>query len=113
MRSCDLLRRLALAFGLASTCAAHGAELSGKVISVGDGRGIAQAMVTLSFPDGHQGPAAITVFSGPDGSFRIASDSLPSPDKLNLHASSPGFRQVEPADGVPRPDPRLAPSGPS
>ena len=68
MRPTDLMCRLALAVGLVSTSVAQGAELSGRVIGVGDGRGIAQAMVTLSFPDGHRGPAAITVFSGADGS---------------------------------------------
>ena len=102
MRPTQLLRRSLLGLGLLTACAAHGAEFSGRVVSVGDGRGIAQAMVTLSFPDGFQGPAAITVFSGADGGFKIQSDKLPGIDKLKLRASKPGFHQVEPADGVPQ-----------
>lgn len=102
MRPTDLVRRLALTVGLLSTCVAHGAELSGRVIGVGDGRGIAQAMVTLSFPKEHPGPAAITVFSGADGTFRIPADSLPDMQTLQLRANKPGFHQVEPADAKPR-----------
>lgn len=99
MRPIDLMSRLTLVVGLASTAGAYGAELSGQVIGVGDGRGIAQAMVTLAFPVGHAGPAALTVFTGADGSFRISSDKLPGLDQLRLRAHKPGFHQVEPADG--------------
>ncbi|MGH8517274.1 MAG: hypothetical protein ACREUE_07415, partial [Panacagrimonas sp.] len=102
MRPTDFARRLALVVGLVSISVAHGAEFSGRVVSVGDGRGVAQAMVTLSFPDGHRGPAAITVFSGADGSFRFPGDNLPDSDKLQVRARKPGFHQVEPADGRPR-----------
>lgn len=102
MRPTELMRRFGLGFGLLTACAAHGAELSGRVVSVGDGRGVAQAMVTLTFPEGHRGPAAITVFSSADGAFHITSDHLPATDQLKLRASKPGFHQVEPADGVPQ-----------
>lgn len=102
MRPTDLKRPLVLAIGLAATLPAFADELSGQVIGVGDGRAVAQAMVTLSLPEGHAGPAAITVFSGPDGSFRFSSDTLPAPGQLRLRAHKPGFHQVEPADGKPQ-----------
>lgn len=82
----------------------HAAEVTGRVLSVGDGRPVAQAMVTLSFAAEHRGPAAVTVFSGADGSFRVPVDTLPAWGTLRLKAQKPGFEQVEPADGRVRKD---------
>ncbi|WP_093289155.1 hypothetical protein [Solimonas aquatica] len=76
---------------------AYGAELSGRVISSEDGRGVAQAAVTLTFSGGHAGPAAITVFSGADGRFTIADESLGKRDRISLTARKLGWRQLEPA----------------
>lgn len=102
MRRVDFMRHMLAALGLSAIgFSAVGAELSGQVLAVGDGQGIAQAMVTLSFPEGSPGPAAVTVFTGADGTYRIATDSLPSLAKAQVQASKPGFRPVGAALPVP------------
>ncbi|TJY59521.1 hypothetical protein E4T66_14175 [Sinimarinibacterium sp. CAU 1509] len=80
--------------------AAYGAGVSGRVVSSDDGSGIEQASVTLVFPEGHSGPAAITVFTGPDGKFTFADEVLPKREKVVLTARKLGWRQVEPVAAV-------------
>jgi virginiamycin B lyase len=73
---------------------AHAAALSGRVVSVADGTGVAGALVTLDLPAGAPGPAAITVFSDASGEFRFPD----SPDALGrdatLTAAKLGYRHV-------------------
>ncbi len=80
----------------------HATELTGQVIAVNDGRGIAQAMVTVTFPDGTAGAKAITVFTGTDGTFRIAVKSVSNLARATLNAYMLGYRQVSPAAGAMR-----------
>lgn len=96
-----LVRQLAmLAVIVFSVSAARSAELSGQVIAVNLGQGVAQAMVTLTFPQGTAGPKAITVFTAPDGSFRISDKSIKKLGKATLEASKLGYKQVHPAAGA-------------
>lgn len=57
-----------LLFALAS--AAEGGPLQGRVLDL-NGRGLAQAMVTLAKQPGAAGPAAVTVFTGANGRFQF------------------------------------------
>lgn len=96
-----LVRQLAmLAVIVFSVSAARSAELSGQVIAVNLGQGVAQAMVTLTLPKGTAGPHAITVFTAPDGSFRISAKFLGKLGKATLEASKLGYKQVDPAAGA-------------
>ena len=88
-----------LVAALAAVSHAHAAELAGKVISANDGEGVAQAAVTLTMPDGRPGPKALTVFTGEDGTFKIADNALTALDHATLVAHKMGFKQVAPADG--------------
>lgn len=98
MRRVDAVRRLMLlpAAMLAST--AHPEEFAGRVIGVDDGRGIAQARVTLTLPDGVPGPSAISVFTAGDGTFRIPMDLPARPDGrgFRLEAHKLGYRELPP-----------------
>ncbi|HKY92711.1 MAG TPA: SMP-30/gluconolactonase/LRE family protein [Nevskiaceae bacterium] len=96
------MSRLMLVFGLCSASAAHALDVAGRVVGVDDGRAVAQAMVTVAFPAGTPGPAAITVFSGADGGFRLAALPDPLPAGTTLRAEKPGYRLADPAGGAPR-----------
>lgn len=72
------------------------AQLSGQVIAVNDGLGVAAAMVTLALPEDALGPKAITVFTAADGSFAIADDAVEGLERASLVAHKLGYRQVQP-----------------
>lgn len=101
MRRLDLVCLLALAAGVVAVPAVHGAELMGQVLGVDDGRGIAQAAVTLTLPEGSTGPAAITTFTAADGSFRIKADSLPPASAARLQARKLGYAAVDAGTAAP------------
>jgi streptogramin lyase len=100
MRASAVMRRLMLACGLFPAGTVHALDVSGQVVAVDDGRAVAQAMVTVAFPAGTPGPAAITVFTGPDGRFRLAKLPDAMPAGTTLKAEKPGYRLAEPADGT-------------
>lgn len=113
MRVTRPLPYLALAFGLVTAPLAQPAALTGRVVAVDDGQGVAQAAVTLTLPEGAAGPAAITVFTGADGAYTIPVDGPQDLSRARLQASRLGYRQVGP--GVePRPSPsRSGPPNPA
>lgn len=104
MRRVVLMRQLMLAAAIVVGAAAHSAELTGRVIAVSDGQGVAQAAVTLTFPDRAAGPKAVTVFTAADGSFRISASSLAKLklDGANLEARKLGYKQVHSQIGAVR-----------
>jgi streptogramin lyase len=79
------------------------AELSGRVIAVGDGRGVAGALVTLTQRPGARGASAITVYTGDDGSFTLAAPEVSDLEGASLVAHKLGYRQVQPAGTGPAP----------
>ena len=70
MRWISLSTLLALLF-FAPVTSAQAPALTGRVLNVGDGQGIPQAGVTLTFPEGSAGLHAVTVFTAEDGTFRM------------------------------------------
>jgi len=111
MHPTTLLRRVLLLPALLLATAARPSELVGRVIGVHDGRGIAQAMVTLTLPRGAPGPTTISVFTADDGGFRIPVDAaaVPGDGAAALEARKLGYRQV--ARGLPGPAGAPAESG--
>lgn len=75
-------------------------DLTGRVMAVGDGRPVAEAMVTLTFPSTTPGPTAITVFTAEDGVFHFTNLPSPLPASATVLASKLGYQQVEPSDGL-------------
>lgn len=104
MRRVALVRKLImLAVVMVYMSVVHSTELTGQVIAVNNLQGIAQASVTLVFPEAVAGPKTITVFTGSDGSFRFPADllkKLKKFDKATLEASKLGYKQVRPAAGA-------------
>ncbi|HEU4430888.1 MAG TPA: hypothetical protein VFT98_19170, partial [Myxococcota bacterium] len=68
-------------------------------MAVSDGRGVPDAMVTLTLHDGTRGPKAITVFTNAQGEFRLPPDPREPSD---LRARKLGYRQVD-LEGAPAP----------
>ncbi len=66
--------------------------LSGRVLGVGDGRGIGQAAVTLSLPAATPGPATVTVFTDADGRYRFPDLAAAPPAGSTLVAHKLGYR---------------------
>jgi streptogramin lyase len=73
--------------------------LTGRVVTVDDGQGIAQAAVTLSFKTGTPGPASITVFTDRAGVFRFP-ESVQLLTAGALRARKLGYEQVRTSDGA-------------
>jgi streptogramin lyase len=73
---------------------AQASELTGKVINVGDGQGVPQTGVTLTFPDGTAGPHAITAFTAEDGTFRMPAGMPKDLTAVRLEAHKLGYVQV-------------------
>lgn len=98
------MRQLMLIAAIVVGAAAHSAELTGRVIAVNDGQGVAQAAVTLTFPDRAAGPKAVTVFTATDGSFRISASSSAKLklDDANIEARKLGYKQVHSQTGAVR-----------
>lgn len=88
----------AMAAKTAQTTAAAG-ELTGRVMAIGNGQPVPEAMVTLTFPSATRAPTAITVFSDAQGVFRFSGLPSPLPEATTVAASKLGYRQVEPSDG--------------
>ena len=74
--------------------------LSGHVIAVNNGQGVAQSAVTLTFATVSGGPTAITVFSDEQGAFRMPLHVSAIPADTSLEAHKLGYRQVSPAGGA-------------
>lgn len=74
-------------------------DLTGRVMAIGNGQPVAEAIVTLTFPSTTPGPTAITVFSGTDGVFTFTGLPSPLPEAVTISASKLGYKQVEPSDG--------------
>nr|WP_293248844.1 SMP-30/gluconolactonase/LRE family protein [Panacagrimonas sp.] len=74
-------------------------DLIGRVMDIGTGQPLGEAMVTLMFPSTTPGPSAVTVFSDASGVFRFSGLPSPLPEAMTIAAGKLGFRQVEPADG--------------
>jgi streptogramin lyase len=102
MRRAEFLCRWMLLIAMLCMSSAESAELAGHVIAVNNGQPVAQAAVTLTFPDSNAGPKAITVFSGPDGAFRISDKSLVNPARFTLAASKLGYKQLSHALDAPK-----------
>ena len=83
---------------IAWSLGASAAQIDGRVIGVHDGRGVAQAAVTLTSREGTAGPHAVTVFTGQDGRFRFPTDTPSLESAAKLEARKLGFRQVELAE---------------
>ncbi len=94
---------LAVAVALLSlaaiTAQAEAPALSGRVVAVNDGAGVSQAAVTLTLPDGEQGPKAITVFTDAQGRYRLPSGPRQTPERATLVARKLGYSQVDPRAG--------------
>lgn len=99
MRPTSFPRLFTLLSVLMLAPAVQSGELTGRVIAVDDGRGLAQAAVTLTVPDGAAGPDAITVFTAADGSFRlpVPALSLYQDRDARLEARKLGYVQVDAA----------------
>ena len=97
---------LAAMSGLLLSTAAQsgGADVTGKVLNVGDASGVARAMVTLRFADGSPGAAALTMFTADDGTFTISGNAAQSLEGATLRVSKPGFVAAESPDHVINPD---------
>jgi hypothetical protein len=91
---------------IAWSLGASAAQIDGRVIGVHDGRGVAQAAVTLTCREGTAGPHAVTVFTGPDGRFRFPTDAPSLESAAKLEARKLGFRQVELAEATDAADKR-------
>tara|TARA_R110000850_G_scaffold156_5_gene1104 strand:- start:15106 stop:16920 length:1815 start_codon:yes stop_codon:yes gene_type:complete len=83
---------------LTTAVSVSAASISGKVVRVEDARAVAQAMVTLSFPDETRGAAAITTFTDAQGHYELATGKHQSLKQAVLTVSKPGF---EPPDKTP------------
>jgi len=66
--------------------------LSGRVIGVGDGQGIAQAAVTLTLPAANPGADTVTVFTGADGRYEFPAYAATAPAGSTLMAHKLGYR---------------------
>jgi len=73
-------------------------ELSGRVVAINDGQGVAGALVTLTRPAGAAGAHAITVYSGDDGDFTLVAPEVVDLTGSTLVAHKLGFRQVDPGE---------------
>ena len=108
-----LSSRLCLGVLLLLSAVVHASEpvtLSGHVIAVNNGQGVAQSAVTLTFATDSGGPTAITVFSDEQGAFRMPLHVSAIPADASLEAHKLGYRQVSPAGGAVELK-SLAPSG--
>jgi streptogramin lyase len=76
------------------------ATLSGRVIAVSNGQGVAQSAVTLTFATVSNGPTAITVFSDEQGAFRMPLHVSAIPADASLAAHKLGYKQVDPASAA-------------
>lgn len=83
----------------AMAAGAKPSELVGRVMAIGNGQPVAEAIVTLTFPATTPGPTAITVFTDAQGVFRFTGLPSPLPDAVKISAGKLGYRQVEPSDG--------------
>ena len=98
-----LSSRLCLGVLLLLPAVVHASEpvtLSGHVIAVNNGQGVAQSAVTLTFATDSGGPTAITVFSDEQGAFRMPLHVSAIPADASLEAHKLGYRQVNPAGGA-------------
>src|SRR6266404_1681483 len=85
----------ALAFCLMGAAGSvRGAELSGRVVGVNDGRGVPGSSVTLTYGAGAVGPKAITVFTGEDGSFHFPANAAAPTAGSTLQAGKLGYQQL-------------------
>ena len=100
---------------IALLCAVQGtaaAAVTGRVVSVDDGQGIAQASVTVSLKPGSRGPAAITVFTDRTGVFRLPGDLPQLPADSLLGVRKLGYEQVRTDHGAHSPQPENANANP-
>jgi len=93
------LSQIALAAAFAFPSLAAAAQLSGEVIAVNDGLAVPQAAVTITFADGAPGPKAITIYSGPDGTFSLTDDTLTRLPQAVIEAHKLGYKQIAPVSG--------------
>jgi streptogramin lyase len=98
------IRLMVLAMGCLAALTTHAAPLSGRVVSSDGGRGVAEAAVTVTFPKGHRGPSAITMFTDAEGRFTLDAGGVDSAASTTVSAHKLGWRQVDKAamtaDGV-------------
>lgn len=73
---------------------AQAASFAGKVLALGDGLPVAQAMVTVTFEPGTVGPHAVTVFTDEAGTFTFPDDLPPLENALSIHAKKLGFSKA-------------------
>jgi streptogramin lyase len=95
--------KICLAVALLLPAVVHASEpvtLSGHVVAVNNGQGVAQSAVTLTFATVSGGPTAITVFSDEQGAFRMPLHVSAIPADASLEAHKLGYRQVSPARGA-------------
>lgn len=100
-----MIERLKLCLGVlvllpALVHAGEQATLSGHVIAVNNGQGVAQSAVTLTFATVSDGPIAITVFSDEQGAFHMPLHVSAIPADASLGAHKLGYKQVNPAGGA-------------
>jgi streptogramin lyase len=88
-----------LTVALLTAASARASELEGRVVSVSDGRGVAQAAITLTFAEGTPGPRAVTVFSADDGAFQLPPDILSRLPLAQFEVRKLGYRQVRMKSG--------------
>jgi streptogramin lyase len=88
---------------LAISPSARAAEVAGRVVGVGDGRGVPQASVTLTLGAGARGAKATTVFTDGDGRFRFPEDFPRLPADSTIVAQKLGYAQTSPAKIAPLP----------
>jgi len=91
---------LACLLGVAAAPPARAQALIGRVVSASDGRGVSEAMVTLTLRDGARGPKAITVFANARGEFRLPQGQRELSDGAVLRARKLGYRQVDLSSNV-------------
>lgn len=95
------VRKTGLVFLAAALAAplSQAGSLTGRVVGIHDGQGIAQAAVTLTVPAEYHGPRATTVFTDVQGRFHFPFEYPNLPSSATLLARKLGLRQVNPAEG--------------
>jgi mono/diheme cytochrome c family protein len=86
---------LVVATVLCAAMEVRAAALAGKVLALGDGMPVSQAMVTVTFGAETAGPHAITVFTGETGEFIFPADLPDLKNARAIRAKKLGFRQTE------------------
>ena len=83
------------ALALSGVLPAFAGSVAGRVVSVADAKGIAQAMVTLEFAEGSPGAAAVTGFSDGEGRFALAGNDAQRLQGAVLRVSKPGYEVAD------------------